>query len=240
MADDGQVLILLGRVEGQPQPEALGQRDLLFDHFAGMDLAVVGVAVGLVVLHVLRQQVPAVGRGVDQHVVRLRRDRAVERRLQRLVARLAFLERQVVAEDDEALGALRDQLDDIAEVAQVILVDLHQPQPVLDEGIQAGLDQRRLAGAARAGQQHVVGRQPVHELARVGDDGILLALDVLQVVQVDRRQLAHRLQVADIAEQALALAPAERYRLLPVRVVQLRRQPLFEAGKEVVEAGGEV
>jgi hypothetical protein len=54
--------------------------------------------------------------------------RAVEDRLQRLVARLAFLEAQVVAEHDEALGPAGHQVDDVGQVDQVGLVDLDQTQ----------------------------------------------------------------------------------------------------------------
>ena len=114
---------------------------------------------------------------------RRRRDRAVEDRLQRLVAGLAFVEAQVVAEDDEALGAVGDQVDDVGQVDQVGLVDLDQAQPLRRELVQAGLDQRALAGAARARQQHVVGRRAGDELLGVAHDPLLLRLDVLQVAR---------------------------------------------------------
>jgi acyl-CoA synthetase (NDP forming) len=62
-------------------------------------------------------------------------------------------------------GPLGDQVDDVGQVHQVGLVDLDQAQPLGRMGVQAGLDQRTLSGAARAGQQHVVRRQPGDEPA---------------------------------------------------------------------------
>ena len=57
--------------------------------------------------HVLRHQVAPVGGGVDQQVLGRGRDRAVERHLERDVARLGAVEREVVAEQDEALRPRR-------------------------------------------------------------------------------------------------------------------------------------
>jgi hypothetical protein len=106
VGDDVQVGVLVERVERDPQPEAFGQRDLLLDRLAGMDL--LADALALEVLgEILGHQVAAVRGGVDQHVVGRGRDRAVEHDLQRLVARIAGVEGQVVAEDDEALWDAR-------------------------------------------------------------------------------------------------------------------------------------
>ena len=57
----------------------------------------------LVLDHVARQQMPAVGGGVEHHVVGPALDAALERRLQRLVGGVAGVEGEVVAEQDEAL-----------------------------------------------------------------------------------------------------------------------------------------
>src|SRR6478672_13804859 len=60
LGDDRQVFVLAERIEAHPQAEAFGKRDLLLDHLARMDLAVFGVAVGEVLLHVLGQEVAPV------------------------------------------------------------------------------------------------------------------------------------------------------------------------------------
>ena len=188
-----------------------------------MDFAV-RLVLGLQVLaHVFRHEVAAVGRGVDQHVVARGGHRAVQHRLQRLVAGLAFLEGQVVAEHDVALGPARDQLDDVGQVAQVGLVHFDQAQAAIGVGRQHGLDQRALAGAARAGHQHVVGGLFLDELLRVAVDDVLLALDVLQVVEVDAGHVAHRVEPAARA----ALAPAVGMGG-PVDFGRGGRQPGFE------------
>ena len=173
-----------------------------------MDLAVLGVGVAEVVLHVLGQQVAPVAGRIDQHVGRGRGHRAVEDRLERLVARLALVEAQVVAEDDELLGPLRHHLDDVGQVGQLGLVDLDQAQPLRRIGVQAGADQRGLAGAAGAGQQHVVGRLALDELARVALDLFLLDVDFLQRIERHGRHVAHRLQRA-MARAAAAVAPGD-------------------------------
>jgi hypothetical protein len=72
--DDIEVVVLAERIEGQPQPEALGQRDLFLDRLARMQVAVVAMAVAGVVRHLFRHQVAPVRGRVDQHIVRLRRD----------------------------------------------------------------------------------------------------------------------------------------------------------------------
>ena len=203
-----------------------------------MDLAVLGMLGREVLAHLLRHQVPAVTGRVDQHVVGGRGDRAVEGGLERLVAGLALLERQVVAVDDELLGPLGDQVDDVGQVDEVGLVDLDQPQPLVCMRVQAGLDQRGLAGPARAGQQHVVRRQPLHEAARVAFDQPLGLVDVLQVLERDRGAVTHRLQPRLPAERGRTAPPAEGDRGVPVGLGGDGQQALH-AGEQGLGALGE-
>jgi hypothetical protein len=173
-----------------------------------MDFAVVGVGVREVVLHVLGQQVAPVAGRVDQHVGRRGRNRSVQDRLQRLVARLALVEAQVVAEHDEFFGPLRHHLDDVGQVDQLGLVHLDQAQALRRVGLQAGTNERRLARAARAGQQHVVGRLAFDELLRVARDLFLLDVDFLQRIERHRGHVLHRLEHA-VARVAAAVAPGD-------------------------------
>ncbi len=175
-----------------------------------MHLAVLGVLVGEVLLHVLGQQVAAVAGGVDQHVVRGLRDRAVEDRLQRLVAGLAFVEAQVVAEDDEALGALGDQVDDVGQVHQVGLVDLDQAQPARRELVQHALISELLPVPRAPVSSTLLAPRPVDELLGVAQQPLLLRLDLHQRVQADGRHVPHRLEHAGGA--ALAVAEGDRRR----------------------------
>ena len=83
----------------------------------------------------------AVGSGVDQDILGRRRERTVEHDLQRLVARIAGVEREVVAENDEALGAPFDQFDDVGQVGQVAFLDLDDAQAIGRIFVEQGLDQ---------------------------------------------------------------------------------------------------
>ena len=230
LRDDREVLLLAEAVEADPQAEALGQRDLLLHRLARMHLDVaVALRVGgsEVVLHLLGQQVAAVAGRIDQQVVGGRRDGAVQHRLQRLVAGLAFVEAEVVAEDHEALRPVGHEVGEVRQIDQVALVDFDEAQALSGELVQAGLDQRALAGAARAGQQHVVGGLALHELARVAQQALLLRLDLLEVGQPDRRQVPDRLEPRARA----ALAVAEGHGGVPVG----RRQGLGQHGLQAVQ-----
>ena len=76
----------------------------------------------------LGQQMPAVGGRTDQHVVGRRAHRAVQDHLERLVAGLVLVERQIIAEQDEALPQPIQQIHDIGQIHQIVLPDLDEPQ----------------------------------------------------------------------------------------------------------------
>ncbi|OMP13011.1 hypothetical protein COLO4_02438 [Corchorus olitorius] len=189
LRDDGEVFVLAEGVEAHPEAEALGQRDLLFHDLARMHLAVRRMRVTEVFLHVFRQQVPAVAGRIDQHVGRRGGHGAVQDGFQRLVAGLALLEAQVVAVDDEFLGTAGHHLDDVGQVGEVGLVHLDEAQPLAGIGLQAGLDEGGLAGAARAREQHVVGRAALDELPAPGHGGV--------PVGCGKRPGQHRLDAVD-------------------------------------------
>jgi len=174
-----------------------------------MQLAVLVVLGCEVVAHRFGHQVAAVRGGVDQHVVARRCHRPVERRLQGLVPRLARLEREVVAEQDEALRPSGHQGGNAVHVPQVVLVDLDQPQAIGGMALQAGAHQGTLARAACPGEQHVVGRQATHELLGVAQQGGLLRVHVLQVCGRDARHAGHGLEHAALHAQEALPAPAK-------------------------------
>ncbi len=207
--DDGQVRILREPVERHPDPEALGQRNPLLDRVARMQFAVLRARHVRVVARLLGHQMAAIRRRVHEHVRQIARDGAVEHCLELLVTGLAGLERQVVAEHDVPLGPRTHQLDDRRQVAQPLLADLDQPQPVRRERVQARFHDRRLPGAARAGQQHVIGREPAHELPRVPFDDRHLTLDVPQRIERYQRGRRDRFERRR-ARPAVETAPAER------------------------------
>ena len=136
-----QIGVLIEGMEGQPQAEAVRQRDLLFHCIAMMQLAIDDVG-GLVVAHVLRQQMTTVGGGVQQHVLRRPRQGAIQHALERLVGVIAALEGQVIAIDDEAMRLLGQLGDQRRQCRQVVAIDLDQAQPLTAQGIEQCADQR--------------------------------------------------------------------------------------------------
>ena len=227
MRDDVEVLVLVEGIERDPQPEALGERNFLLDRLAGMDF--IADVLGLEVFsHVLGHQVAAVRRRIDEQVLRGGRDRAVERHLQRDVPVLGAEEAQVVAEQEETLGARGDAIDDSRQVNEVVFLDLDQAQALLAVLVEQALHDRRLAGAARAGQKHVVGGLAVDKLPRVLLDALDLPVDAAQVGEPDAVHVPHRLQPAGCAAAA-ARAPAIRDARRPIGRRGRRGQQLLEA-----------
>src|SRR6202789_1172302 len=91
--DHGEGIVLAAMMEPKPEAEPVGQRLLLLYRFAGID-----GGRALVVHHFARHEVTAVRGRIEEHVGRTTFDAAFERGLQRLIGRVAGVERQVVAE----------------------------------------------------------------------------------------------------------------------------------------------
>ena len=195
-----------------------------------MNLAVFGVLGSEVFAHLFGHQMTPIAGRIDQHIVGGRSNRTVERHFQRLVAGLAVLEGQVVAVDDEAFGPVGHQLDDIGQIDQIGLVDLDQAQTPGRISVQTGFDQRRLAGAARAGQQDIVGRSAGHKLAGIALDQALGIVDVVQIVERNRAAMAHRRKPGLSAKGRVTTAPAKRHCRVPVGLGGLGQQR-FDAGE---------
>src|SRR5262245_56488050 len=95
--------VLIERVEADHESEAIGERELLVDGLAHLEVAG-GVETDLgVVRDALLDQVPPIARGDDADVLSGGRETALERRLELAIARIARIEREIVAEDQEAL-----------------------------------------------------------------------------------------------------------------------------------------
>ena len=181
-------------MEAEPQTEAVGQRHLLFDRFARVD------AGGTFVLdHVARQQMAAVGRRVKNHIVRTAFDAAFEYRLERFVARIVIVEGQVVAEHEEAeLRGARDR-HQFGQALDILAVNFDQLERMLalggerhvDGGLR-GFDERRLAHAARAPQQRIVGRQAIGKTLGVLDQHVADPVDALEQRHLDAVDARHR------------------------------------------------
>src|ERR1700692_3079023 len=120
-----EILILAAAVKAEPQSEAVRERDLLLDRLAGIDRGRT-----LVFHHVARQQMPAVGGGVQDHIVGPALDAAFQHRLQRLVGGVVAVERQVVAEHDEMKARAAQPRHQQRQALDILAMDLDQFQPL--------------------------------------------------------------------------------------------------------------
>src|SRR5262249_47736335 len=137
-------------------------------------------------------------------------------------------------EEEKALGAARDLVDDRRQVDKVVLLHLDETQALAGVLVQQALHDRRLAGAARAGQEHVVRRLAVDELPRVLLDALDLLVDAAQVGEPDAVHMPHRLQPPRGTAPARR-APAEGDARLPVGLGRRRRQELFQPRQDFLE-----
>src|SRR5918998_1597496 len=155
---DLEVACLVGRGEGQAQPEAGRKGELLLHGVAGVHV----VARGAVATfgEALPDQVPAIGGRVEPDVLGRLFDAAFEERLESFVLDLVLLEREVVYEKDETLPAPAQDLEQPRQLSEVPFLYLHQPQPFVRVLVHDGFDGRRLAGPREAVKERVVGRKP--------------------------------------------------------------------------------
>jgi len=119
---------------------------------------------------------------------------------------------------------------DVGQVHQIAFVHLDQAQALRGIGIQTGLDQRGLARAPRPGQEHVVGWQALDELFGVAADLVLLVVDLLEIGQLNRGHLAHRLERT---MPPAAFAVPKRHRGIPIG----RTQGLRQDGLDAIDQG---
>ena len=116
-------------------------------------------------------------------------------------------------------------LNGARQIGEIVAFDFDQPQTLAGIFRQQRPDQRRLAGAPRAPQQRVVGRQSGHELAGVAGELIALAIDTQQIGQAQFQIDLERLQIAAMAFPT----PARRIAVLPVQRFATMGQQGFEA-----------
>ena len=163
-----------------------------------------------------------------------------EQRLERLVAGVVGIEGEVVAEHDEAPVRAADQRHQVRQALDVLAVDLDQlerPAPAvaresgIDRGVR-GLHQRRLAHAARAPQQRVVGGQALGEALGVFHQHVAHALDALEQRHLDAVDAFDRRQPPAVRMPDEGVGGGEvGRRHLP------RRQPLQRGGDALQQSG---
>src|SRR5262245_54460144 len=208
-----------------------------------MELAGVVEVRGAVLRGAFRQEVAAVARGDDTDVAGRGDEAALERGLELAVAGVAGVEGEVVAEEEEALRRAAQRRQHAREVDEVLLVDLDDAEPAPAEAREESAYRRRLARPALPEEEHVVGREPAHELLDVLDQPRDRALDADEVVEVEERRGLDRNQAARSAPSVPAEGEVQledrrvgrRLRALEERTLGEREQAL-DAGCEVREA----
>ena len=184
-----------------------------------------------VVAHLLGQQVAAVAGGANQDVGRGSCHGAIQNGFQRLVAALAFFKAQVIAVDEEFFGPCGHHIHDVGQIHQIGFIYFNQAQALGSVAVQTGLDERRLARAARTREQHVVSAAPLHKLRHVALHFVFLCINFAQVFQARGGQLVHRLQAGTTA--ALAVAPGQRP-AVPIRGLQGMGQHSLQACQQLL------
>ena len=140
VVDDLQILVLRRRGVVDDEAEAVRQGN-------GFVLAVVAVYLVQIVAPVaprFLEQVAAVRRGVDDHVIRLWDNAAVDDRFQVFVFLFIFIKGQVVEKEDELLaldGA--EMLHERRQLLHLSPFDLDEAQALLVKFVHQGLDGRR-------------------------------------------------------------------------------------------------
>ena len=198
VGDDGMILLLVGREEGDDETEAVGKGDGLVHAVLSVELVLCLVAVAPALL----DEMAAIGGRADEHVLGTGFDASLDGGFQILVFRFELFEGKVVEEEDEALGGEFSQRGkDARQFAELRLRELHESKALAVVFTGESLDRGGLARAARTDQKNVVGGTAGEEGFRVV--GQLLLLTVI----ADDVGEGKRLEVLDALEAMLLLVP---------------------------------
>ena len=195
-------------MEAEPQAEAIRKRHLLFDRLARVDRGRT-----FVLDHLARQQMPAVGGGVEDDVIGPAFDAAFQHRLQRFIGSVIAVERQIVAKNDKAKVGNAQHVHQRRQAFDVLAICRLAAD--VDIGMH-GFHQRRLAHAARAPQQCIVGGKPIGKTLGILDQDVAHPVDPLEQAKVDAAD-AGDLRQPTIRMPDKGLGVAERMRCRAVR-----------------------
>ena len=125
---------LIQRQIGKPQAEALGKAGVLLQGLPGVD--VIPLPVG----EAFPDHVPAVGGGINDHVVRHLLQAALQGGLQGGEALVLLIEGQVVDVEDKLLGVIPYQTGQSRQLVQRVFGDLNEPEVEELRDMDQGLD----------------------------------------------------------------------------------------------------
>ena len=146
----------------------------------------------LLVPEALPDQMAAVRGGVDEHIVRLSLQSALDDRLQVFVFDFKLLEGEVVHVDDKFIIPVLDLGDDIVEVLELMLVHLDHPKALVIVFIEDSLDGGGFPGSRVPEEKAVVGPAPLHKGLCVVNEFFLGALIPHQLVKLYMGDLCDR------------------------------------------------
>ena len=126
----------------------------------------------------------SVGRRIDQDVLRLCLQSALDHSLEILVFDLKFFKRQIVHIDDKTVIAVLDFRDDALQILELVLVDFDHAESLAVVAVQDRLDAGGFAGARVAVQKNVIGHAAVYKGLCVGDQLLLLQIIADQILQL--------------------------------------------------------
>lgn len=195
--DHGQIHVLIGAVNADPQAESVGKGDFFLNRLMRID----GVS-GLVFRGVPGHQVPTVGCGVKNDILRPSHDTAIQDRFQGFVVRVLTFKGQIVAEDDAATFLAAQKRQESRQGGKIVTRDLDQNQRSRALSVDMrvrGFDEGGLAHAASAPQHDVVGRQAPGEVARVFKHEAGLTFDSAKQGEFDSGDLGHGTQGAGLS-----------------------------------------
>src|SRR6516225_11232164 len=124
--DHCKILVLAAAVKAKPKPETIRERDLLFNRVARVDCGRT-----LVLDHLARQEMPPVGGGVKNDVVRATFNAAFKHGLERLIGGVVAVEGKIVAKHDEPERRGSQQIHKHRQALDILAMDLDQLQPVM-------------------------------------------------------------------------------------------------------------
>ena len=220
MVHQGQIVCFVHGEIGDAQAEALGQGGLFRDGLKGVHLVPRPLGKGLA------HQVPPVGGGADAHIDGPLLQGALQDGLEGRVGLVVLVEGQIVDEQDEFLPAAGQGADQLRHAGEVFLLHLNETQVLHAGQVEHGLHRGRLAGAAVAKEQDIVGLPP-----RQHEPGVLLHLAPLvliaqQVLGPGAVRVGYRHQTAVLPQEGPVSGELTR----PVLPVELRQRIEVEGG----------
>ena len=154
----------------------------------------------LVVTEAFLDQMAAVRRRIDQDIVRLLLQSALDYRFQILVFDLKLLKGKIIHVNDKFIIAVLNLRDDLIQILKLMFVNLDDAQSAVIVPVQDCLDARRLAGTGIAKQQTVIRTAPLYERLCIIDQLLFLNLIADEILQLYMRDIRDRLDLHIVSD----------------------------------------